>query len=136
MKYSPKRILIVDDDQDVRCTLRNLLEFQEYVCEEADNGESAMVLLCIHHFSLIVTDYQMPRMNGLAFLEELMKIPQYAGIPVIMMTGVFSEEFRDKALKQGAYAVIEKPYSGKEILSSINQALQSSSTLCSWSKFC
>ncbi len=130
MEYSKKRILIVDDDQDLRLILRDLLEFQGYICEEVENGEDALQLLHFHDFDLIITDYEMPQMNGILLLKKLAENPNYAEIPVIMMTGLYSEEFGDKARQAGAYAVLEKPYSRKNMLSLINQALNSYSCTC------
>ncbi len=130
MKFSQKRILIVDDDQDVRIILRDFLEFHGFSCKEAGDGKEAIDLLHIYSFDLIVTDYQMPVMNGLMLLGNLMKTPMFRDIPVIMVTGLFSEEFCEEALQLGAYAVMEKPYSRKDFLAQINKALINSSRTC------
>ena len=130
VEYSHKHILIVDDDQDLRFTLRGLLEFQGYICEEADNGATAIELLRIHDFNLIITDYQMPQLDGLLFFKHLTEDPTHKDIPVIMITGRISEDLRKNALQEGIYAILEKPYSGKKILSLIKQALNTSPCSC------
>jgi len=115
-------VLLVDDEVAVRSTLRAVLESQGYHCKEAENGAEALEYLEHEHFDLVITDNRMPVLNGVEFLEKLAekggKHP-----PVIFFTGDLSMAERDRALRAGARAVLEKPPNFGEIISAVAQAL-------------
>ena len=100
-------VLLVDDEVAVRSTLRAVLESQGYHCKEAENGAEALEYL---------------ELNGVEFLEKLAE-KGGKNPPVIFFTGDLSMAERDRALRAGARAVLEKPPNFGEIISAVAQAL-------------
>ena len=108
------RVLIVDDDEDIRQALSDALTLRGYHCVAADHGESALRCLDSDRFHLVISDYQMPIMDGVQLLEAL-KQRRTLSPPVILLTGSKSEELRRRAFELGAYAVIAKPFASQEL---------------------
>jgi len=115
-------VLLVDDEVAVRSTLRAVLESQGYHCKEAENGAVALEYLEQEHFDLVITDNRMPVLNGVEFLEKLAE-KEGEKPPVIFFTGDLSAAEKDRALRAGARAVLEKPPNFGEIISAVSQAL-------------
>lgn len=112
-----KRILVVEDNQLNREILLDILS-DRYTVVEAEHGKEALDILykCQGDFSLILLDVQMPVMDGYTFLKEVKANPEYALIPVIVMTQGDSEEDEVKALAYGAADFVPKPYRPQIIL--------------------
>ena len=81
---TPRRILLAEDEADVRSTLKQLLEFDRHSVVEACDGRQALNLLKSHRFDLVITDYLMPGMPGDQLVAELKK--QAPELPIIMIT--------------------------------------------------
>ena len=120
-----RRVLIVDDDEDIRNALIDTLTLRGYHCVAADNGASALLCLDAERFHLVVTDYRMPTMDGIQFLEALKQHPPHDLPPVILLTAGMSEELRRQALELGAYAVIAKPFASQELAVLSARAIES-----------
>ena len=102
----PKKILIVDDHEDLRASLREFLE--DYTVLEAVNGEEALkILRRANDISLVILDVMMPGISGLDVLSELKKKEPHLG--VIILTGHSSKDVAIEALKSHADDYIEKP---------------------------
>ena len=102
-------VLIVDDDEDCRELLCLFLEKRGFFCFQAEHGKSALNVMREVWVALIITDFQMPVMNGCEFLERLSREhPQPP--PAFMMTGNLTDEVRDRALKAGALMVLPKRF--------------------------
>ena len=105
-------ILVVDDSRTSRMIMKQCLEiigFQGRVFKEADNGRDALELLKENTFELVVSDLNMPLMDGEVLLSEIRKNSKWNHIPFIMVTSS-SNDAREKNLRQlGANAVISKP---------------------------
>jgi two-component system chemotaxis response regulator CheY len=117
------RVLIVDDDENIRFILIESLTRRGYHCAEAEHGEAAIRCLDTDRFHLVISDYQMPIMDGIQFLEALKKHPTRSP-PVILMTGTMGEEFRNRAVELGAYAVIVKPFDSQELATFSARAIE------------
>jgi CheY-like chemotaxis protein len=101
-----KRVLIVDDDPIVR-RLISLCLRGRYITEEADDGEEALSKAALGQYDCVITDVQMPRMDGLSLLEEIKKrTPRTA---VIVMSGS-GEEHSSAAMENGANSYLSKPF--------------------------
>ncbi|GJL50025.1 response regulator [Candidatus Nitrospira salsa] len=124
-------ILIVEDDPDIRLSLFMLLEFQGYKCQEAEHGHMALNLLNEHDFDLIITDYHMPLMNGLALMKEISTGTCGDQVPMIMISGSLDRSVYDQAMEAGAYTVLQKPYDREELLLSVKQTLEGKPCPCS-----
>lgn len=126
------RILIVDDDPDIRVLLRSILESSGYHCDEAWNGLDALEKTETEVYALILLDYSMPVMNGLEVIQKLAQKSWSSRLQVIMMTAHRDEAIRSQALDAGATAVLSKPFDLNHVLLTIGQALKNGhpSSLC------
>ena len=121
-----KHILIVDDNFDHRLILRTMLEDRGYVCEEAEDGVAALEKFSHLSVDLVVTDLNMPRMNGLELIEILAEHPSYQTIPTILVTSQDLDGIRTFGLKENLFAVLSKPFEWERLLSTIGMAIKRS----------
>ena len=121
-----KCVLVVDDNRVVREALRSLLHSQGYQCELAEHGSDALSRLSAGGIDLVITDHDMPVMDGLRLLGEVSK-NLHLNIPVIMVTGSLNERLRKRVLAAGAYAVLSKPCSYSMLMSTVKEALKTPS---------
>ena len=119
-----KHILIVDDEQDHRLLLRTILESRGYICEEAEDGVSALEKVSHVSVDLVVTDLNMPRMNGLELIEILAEHPSYQTIPTILVTSQDIDNIQTFGLKENLFAVLPKPFEWERILATIDMAMK------------
>lgn len=118
----PATILIVDDEDSIRISLRGILEDEGYGVVEASSGREALEYLSTHSADLVLLDVWMPGMDGLETLEQIHAT--YATLPVVMISGHGTIETAVTAIKQGAHDFIEKPLSLDKILIIIARALE------------
>ena len=117
-----QRILLVDDDTALREALRICLEAVGYQCAEAQDGSAARDWLKEGHpVDLIVTDHQMPRVNGMELIKGLKGDVHTESIPIIFYSGKLSPELKVQAIQAGSYAVLEKPFSLEAFLALVSQ---------------
>ena len=110
---TPSRLLIIDDDEDVRLLLRDLLEESDYEVQVAQCGEDALKMIRMSTYDLIVTDLRLTGMHGLEVIKEVKAID--AGIDVIVMTGYASVNSAVESMKAGAVDYITKPFNSDQI---------------------
>jgi two-component system, NtrC family, nitrogen regulation response regulator NtrX len=117
-------ILIIDDEEPIRSTLKEILEYEDHKVEEAADGPSGVKLAKSKAFDVIFCDIKMPKMDGIEVLETLQK----EGCPslVIMISGHGTVETAVEALKKGAYDFIEKPLDLNRILVTLRNATDQS----------
>ncbi len=118
------RILIVDDEQDMRWILRELIEDKGYDPFTAENGEEALNTIVKHAPDLMLMDIKMPVMDGMTALEKAQEIN--ADLPIIMMTAFSDTQTAVKAMKLGAYDYLVKPFDNEELIITIERALEKS----------
>jgi len=107
------RILVVDDERSMREFLKILLEKEKHSVETAADGSAALKYVSKDDFDLVITDIRMPVMDGLTFLAEAKQLrPE---LPVIMITAFASPEDAVKAMQEGAFDYITKPFKVEEI---------------------
>jgi signal transduction histidine kinase/DNA-binding response OmpR family regulator len=105
-QLSPRKILLIDDDQEVRKILSELLGLSGYATIEAASGQSGLTLAAQLKPDLILLDIMMPQMDGWTVLKKLQSSPELADIPVIVLSAVSDT---DMALSLGAVSVLRKP---------------------------
>ena len=116
-----KRILIADDDDDLRQALVQLLELEGFAIESAPDSRATLGLAPTLACDLILLDVFMPGANGLDVLASLHNLlPQ---VPIIMMSGQAGRNTAANALSFGAYAFILKPFDDESVLATVKQAL-------------
>ncbi len=108
-----KKILVVDDEENTRIALKRLLSREGYEVQTAANGLEALHSLRSCPAELIITDLNMPEMNGLAFLRELNR--DYPSSNVIMITAFGEVESYLEALNLGAFEYLNKPLRLEEL---------------------
>lgn len=113
MTESLKRILVVDDEENTRIALTRLLSREGYDVQTAANGLEALSRLRQRAAELIITDLNMPEMNGLVFLRELNR--EFPASNVIMMTAYGEVESYLEALNLGAFEYLNKPLRVEEL---------------------
>ncbi|AJE03822.1 response regulator [Geobacter pickeringii] len=114
-EHVKKRILVVDDEENARIGLSKLLEKEGFEVESVANGFEALNYLNRQQVNLIVTDINMPEMNGITFLRELNK--SYPQSNVIMITAYGGVESYLEAMNLGAFEYINKPIKIDELKS-------------------
>ena len=114
-------ILIIDDEQSIRNTLREILEFEKYEVDEASDGEEGFKTLLSKSYDVVLCDIKMPKMDGLSLLEKAIK--EGVDTPFIMISAHGTIETAVDATKKGAYDFLEKPPDLNRLLVSIRNAL-------------
>lgn len=108
-----KAVLVVDDSLTIRQIVKNELRqlgFPERQIREASDGKAASKILADAKFDLVISDWNMPKMNGLELLKHIRSTPELKDIPFLMLTSEASDESILKALEEGADQYITKPF--------------------------
>ena len=118
----PARILIVDDQRNMRTTTALMLRQAGYEVAEAESGENALSRLLSEPFDVVLTDLKMAPLDGLAVLRGALEISPAA--QVIVMTGYGTVESAVEAMKLGAHDYLSKPFKEEELLVRVQRALE------------
>lgn len=106
-----KRVLIVEDSTAMRSMIASTVEeMKGYVTVEAANGFEALRIIPKERFDLIITDINMPHINGLEIISFVKNHPSFNSIPIIIVTTEHSEEDRKKGISLGASEYVIKPF--------------------------
>ncbi len=116
------RILIVDDDENLRIGVATILEDEGFEVHEAGNGREGIARLEKSMYDLIITDYKMNEMDGMKFLQQLKG--DYPSMKVIMVTGFGTIEHAVEAMKLGAVNYMTKPIKPKKLIDLVKSVLQ------------
>lgn len=106
-KESDYKILVVDDEEEIRRNIIELLDEFGYQSLQASNGEEALSRITFHQPDLVLLDLSMPNVNGLTVLLDLYQ--KYPHIKVIVITGIYDEELAKEAYDLGAKLYLTKP---------------------------
>jgi two-component system chemotaxis response regulator CheY len=119
-----KNVLIVEDSKAIRSMIRvSLEEAGDFFAVEAGNGFEALKTLPSRRFDLIITDINMPDINGLELIGYVKSNPTYQGIPLIIVSTEKSEEDKKRGLALGAAGYVVKPFKKEELVAAVTQAL-------------
>jgi DNA-binding response OmpR family regulator len=117
-----RRILVVEDHHDTSFTLCRLLKLEGYEVDHAIDGVAGFSTASSLHPDLIVTDLQMPRMNGIEMIREIRKDFGLNGTPILVMSA-YGRRTLDEAMEAGANGFIEKPLDFDNLLIKVREAL-------------
>ncbi len=120
-----KNVLIVEDSKAIRSMIRVALEeMGDFFAIEAGNGFEALKTLPTRPFDLIITDINMPDINGLELIGFVKSNPAYRNIPLIIVSTEKSEEDKKRGLALGASGYVVKPFKPQELLAAVQKALE------------
>jgi two-component system chemotaxis response regulator CheY len=120
-----KNVLIVEDSKAIRSMIRVALEgVGDFFAVEAGNGFEALKTLPTRPFDLIITDINMPDINGLELIGFVKSNPAYRNIPLIIVSTEKSEEDKKRGLALGASGYVAKPFKPQELLAAVQKALE------------
>ena len=115
-----KRLLIVDDEDKIREVIREYAEFSGYEADEAADGMSAIGMVKLNDYDLIIMDIMMPKLDGFSAVKEIQKIKS---IPVIMLSARGEEYDKLFGFELGIDDYVVKPFSPKELMARVNAVL-------------
>ncbi|MFC1854200.1 response regulator [candidate division CSSED10-310 bacterium] len=118
----PKRILIVDDEVNIRELIITILSDYNYIMEQAPDGKEAVKKVLSFQPDLIILDYMMPDMTGREVLHH--KTVKSREIPCIILTGKGSEEIAVTMLREGAFDYLTKPFLAQELIQAVENAIE------------
>lgn len=122
MQRSEFRILAVDDDEIVREMLVTLLSDEGYAVVPASDGLEAIKLLRLEDFQLVLTDYRMPGADGIDVLQKALR--SNPDIAVIILTAYATLDAVLKAMREGAYGYLTKPFRIQEVIIAVESAFK------------
>ena len=120
-------ILVIDDENSIRRSLKEILEFENHTVDEAEDGETGYNMALKNNYDVILSDIKMPKLDGLELLQKLNESAVLSSI--IMMSGHGSIETAVSALKSGAYDYLAKPIDLNRLLVTVRNALEKNSLL-------
>ena len=122
---SGRRVLVVDDDPDIRGLVRELLDRRGFAVTEARDGQEALRAFFADRPDLIVLDVTMPVLDGWKTLE---RIRELSDVPVVMLTAKATELEKTRGLRAGADDYVTKPFGKQELLARVDAVLRRSGT--------
>lgn len=117
------RILIIDDERAIRNALREILEYENYQVDDAEDGPSGIEFVGKESYDVILCDIKMPKMDGIEVLENIQKTTD---APVVMISGHGTIETAVEAIRKGAYDFISKPLDLNRLLITLRNAMDKS----------
>jgi two-component system, chemotaxis family, chemotaxis protein CheY len=120
-----KNVLVVEDSKAIRSMIRvSLEEAGGFYAVEAGNGFEALKTLPTRRFDLIITDINMPDINGLELIGYVKSNPTYRDIPLIIVSTEKSEEDKKRGISLGASGYVVKPFRKEELMSMVTKVLE------------
>ena len=118
-----KSILVVDDTRSMRKMVAAVLEGAGYEVAEAEDGVEALELARNRVFDLVVTDHNMPRMDGVTLVRELRALPDYDPVALLVLSTEASAELKQKGRDAGATGWMAKPFNPERMLEIVGSFL-------------
>ncbi|ATB49012.1 response regulator [Corallococcus macrosporus] len=119
------RALVVDDSQAMRRSIMYALQrLTGVVCTEAQDGAEGLKKLTQGRFDLVLTDINMPLMDGLKLISHIRQTAEHRGVPIIVVTTEGAAADRERAMKLGASAYLVKPVQAKVVLDTVRELLK------------
>ncbi len=122
MAKTSERILIIDDEEGIRRTLREILEYEGYAVEEAFDGVEGLKKIKSEKYDVVFLDIKMPKLDGLEVLGKATKLKP--DLPIVMISGHGTMETAVEAVKDGAFDYIAKPPDLNRLLITVRNALE------------
>jgi DNA-binding response OmpR family regulator len=123
-----KRILVVDDDENILSLERTILEQKGFEVTTAGGGKEALRILGDGAFDLVLLDVMMPELDGFAVCRKIKEDPRHREMPVIFLTAKGGGEALAEGFESGAVMYINKPFTANKLLTIVNTMLESRAT--------
>jgi len=117
------KLLVVDDQKVMRELVSSVLKGEGHEVLLAEDGIDAMEIARTHTVDMVLTDVNMPNMNGISLVSKLRRLEHYQEIPIIMLTTESSDFKKDKAKRMGANGWLQKPFDPKRLIKAVNSTL-------------
>lgn len=118
-----KRILLAEDEEIIRMLITDTLEDEDYVVDEAADGQEALNLIIKNEYDLIILDYMMPVFTGLEIIEKVRSDQAKQEIHILMLSAKSQKFEQEKILQAGANHFMAKPFSPLDLLEKIEEIL-------------
>ena len=119
----PKTVIIVDDSASLRQVVNIALKGAGYDVLEASDGQDALAKLTGQKVHLVISDVNMPNMDGITFVKNLKQLPEYKFTPVIMLTTESQEGKKAEGQAAGAKAWVVKPFQPAQMLAAVGKLI-------------
>ncbi|WP_018151818.1 response regulator [Leeia oryzae] len=119
-----KVIMVVDDSASLRQVVSIALKGAGYDVLEGCDGKDALSKLTGQKINLVISDVNMPNMDGISFVQELKKKPEYKFTPVIMLTTESGDDMKSKGQAAGVKAWVVKPFKPDQMISAVSKLIQ------------
>ncbi len=117
------KILAVDDMRSMRDLVKSVLEKRGHQVDIHESGDEALEYAQSNQVDLVITDINMPKMSGLDLVEELRKLPEYAKIPILMLTTESTDDKKHQARSLGANGWIQKPFNPERLATAVEKIM-------------
>jgi len=118
-------ILVVDDSKTIRNLLGYILTSKGFIVDKAPDGLIALEMIFTGNYDLVITDINMPRMDGLKLITSIREEDSYKFLPIIVLTTESKEEDRRLGIKAGANIYLVKPSDPETLVANVNMLLSS-----------
>lgn len=115
-----KSILVIEDNNDIRENLAELLELQGFVILTANHGKQGLDLIMAQKPDLVICDITMPELDGFEVLNLIRKNKQMASVPFIFLTARSEKTDRERGLAEGALHYIIKPFTEDQLMAAVS----------------
>jgi two-component system, chemotaxis family, chemotaxis protein CheY len=122
-----KTILTVDDSPSIRQMLTYVLTSNGYTVIEAEDGEQGLALAKANQADLVLTDQNMPKMDGIALIKALRSLPNYKKVPIMMLSTESSQALKQQGRDAGATGWMVKPFDPEKLLEMLRRAFAQTS---------
>lgn len=117
-----KKVLVVDDGATNRSFIKTFLMLNGFDAETAADGLEGLEAAKKTNFDLVFSDLEMPNLDGIGFLTELKKMPQYKAVPVIILSSLSDQDIKDRTKALGAVHYIVKPFNQEKMAEALKAA--------------
>ncbi len=117
-------ILTVDDSASIRTMVKVILGPAGHAIVEAGDGEEGLSKAKSHKIDLVITDLNMPRMNGMAMIKALRGLPAFVGVPIIFLTTESDEAAKQEAKAAGATGWLTKPFKAEQLIAIVSKLVR------------
>ncbi len=121
------KILVIDDERSIRSTLKDILEYEKYQVDSAEDGQQGIDMVRKNEYDIVLCDIKMPGIDGIEVLEKIQILAP--DVPVVMISGHGNIDTAVESIKKGAFDYIEKPLDLNRLLITIRNAMDKSNLI-------